>query len=104
MTPKSVKHLIILQFIFTRARGDAVTDIKELGALQYNLEPPPYGPTLTEWMPLLKRLIYKKPLILQAWNLTREQSTMFLEELPPQGLLLETYVQEAGESYYTYQE
>ena len=84
--------------------GDAVTDIKELGALQYNLEPPPYGPTLTEWMPLLKRLIQKKPLILQAWNLTREQITLFLEELPPQGLLLETYVQEAGESYYTYQE
>ena len=39
-----------------------------------------------------------------AWNLTREQITLFLEELPPQGLLLETYVQEAGESYYTYQE
>lgn len=84
--------------------GDAVTDIPELGALQFNLEPPPYGPTLKEWIPILKRLIRKKPLMLHAWYLTREQINTVLEELPPQGLLLETYVQETGESYYMYRE
>jgi hypothetical protein len=83
---------------------DAVTDIPELGALQINLEPPPYGPTLKEWIVMFKRLIKKKPLILQAWKLTREQINSILEELPPQGLLLETTVQETGENYYVYQE
>ncbi|MEM2094111.1 MAG: uroporphyrinogen decarboxylase family protein [Candidatus Bathyarchaeia archaeon] len=83
---------------------DAVTDIPELGAVQLNLEPPPYGPTLKEWIPILKRVIRKKPLILQAWYLTREQIEMILNELPPQGLCLDTYVQEAGESYYVYRE
>ncbi len=84
--------------------GDAVTDIPELGALQYSLEPPPYGPTLSEWLPILQRLIQKKPLILQAWTLTREQIETLLTDLPPQGLFLETHVQEAGESYYMYRE
>lgn len=84
--------------------GDAVTDIEELGALQYSLEPPPYGPTLAEWIPILKRLIKKKPLILQAWYLTREQINTLLEELPPQGLCLETFVQEAGEGHYIYRQ
>jgi hypothetical protein len=83
---------------------DAVTDIHELGALQLSLEPPPYGPSLKEWVPILKRIIRKKPLILQAWSMTREQVDMLLRELPPQGLCLETYVQEAGESYYVYRE
>jgi hypothetical protein len=82
--------------------GDAVTDIEELGALEYSLEPPPYGATLKEWIPILKRLIAKKPLILQAWYLTREQINTLLKELPPQGLYLETYVQEPGESHYIY--
>ncbi len=84
--------------------GDAVTDIDELGALQFSLEPPPYGPTLEEWIPIFKRLLKKKPLILQAWYLTREQINTLLRELPPQGLCLETYVQEAGESHYMYRE
>lgn len=84
--------------------GDAVTDIEELGALQFSMEPPPYGPTLKEWIPILKRLIRKKPLILQAWYLTREQINTLVEELPPQGLCLETYVQEAGENHYKYLE
>jgi hypothetical protein len=85
--------------------GDVVTDIPELGALQFSLEPPPsYGPTLKEWVPLWSRLIRKKPLILQAWNLTRDQINYVLRELPSQGLLLETYVQESGENYYIYRE
>ncbi len=83
---------------------DAVTDIPELGALQMNMEPPPYGPTLGDWIPILKRIIKKKPLILQAWYLTREQINTILDELPPQGLCLETYVQEAGENLYAYKE
>ena len=84
--------------------GDAVTDIKELGALEYNLEPPPYGPTLKEWIPILQRLIRKKPLILDALTLTREQINTLLKELPPQGLYLSTRVQEAGSNYYVYRE
>jgi hypothetical protein len=84
--------------------GEAVTDIPELGALQYSLEPPPYGPTLSEWIPILQRLIQKKPLILQAWYMTRPQIDRLLEALPPQGLYLQTYVQEAGERYYLYQD
>ena len=84
--------------------GDAVTDIEELGALQFSLEPPPYGPTLKEWIPILERLIRKKPLILQGWYLTREQINALLEKMPPKGLCLETYVQEAGESHYLYRE
>ena len=84
--------------------GEAVTDIPELGALQFSLEPPPYGPTLNEWIPIWKRLIKKKPLILVAWYLTREQINTILNELPHQGLCLETYVQESGESYYAYRE
>jgi hypothetical protein len=83
---------------------DAITDITELGALQINLEPPPYGPTLNEWIVILKRLIKKKPLILQACKLTREQISNMLEEIPTQGLLLETTVQETGENYYVYRE
>ena len=84
--------------------GEAVTDIRELGALQFSLEPPPYGPSLSEWIPILKRLIVKKPLILQAWYLTREQIDRLLDELPPQGLYLETHVHEAGERYYIYKD
>lgn len=84
--------------------GDAVTDIAELGALQFNLEPPPYGPTLEEWIPLLQRLIRKKPLILQARTLTRAQVDRLLTALPPQGLYLDTHVQEAGEEYFLYRE
>ena len=83
---------------------DAVTDIPELGALQISMEPPPYGPTLSDWIPILKRIIKKKPLILQAWYLTREQINTILDELPAQGLCLETYVQEAGEGHYVYKE
>ncbi len=84
--------------------GEAVTDITELGALQFSLEPPPYGPTLNEWIPIWKRLIKKKPLILVAWYLTRDQINTILKKLPHQGLCLETYVQESGESYYVYRE
>ncbi len=82
--------------------GDAVTDIPELGCLQFSLEPPPYGPTLEEWIPLWKRLIKKKPLLLKGWQLTRNQINTILRELPSEGLLLETYVQESGENYYKY--
>jgi len=82
---------------------DAVTDIKELGALQISLEPPPYGPTLSEWIPILNRVIRKKPLVLNG-SLTREQINMLLEELPPQGLYLQALTQQAGESYYRYRE
>ena len=83
--------------------GDAVTDIPELGALQLNLEPPPYGPTLSEWIPILKRLIKKKPLILNG-PLTRKQINRLLTELPPQGLYISVNVEEAGTSYYVYRD
>jgi len=83
--------------------GDAVTDIPELGALQLSLEPPPYGPPLSEWIPLLQRLIQKKPLVLNG-PLSRLQVNRLLKEVPSQGLYLSVNVEEAGRSYYVYRD
>jgi hypothetical protein len=66
--------------------ADAVCD-SSLGAVQVSLDPVPFGPTVTELLPKLARILEKKPLILEG-PFTQAELDLTLNTLDPRGLFI----------------
>jgi hypothetical protein len=67
--------------------ADLLVGIQQLGAIEVNYDPPPFGPPFEEIIPLLRKIQEKKPLIVLA-SLTEEEWSHIMRVLPSSGLLM----------------
>lgn len=78
---------------------DLILDAPEIRGVQVAVDTPPFGPSIEELVPVLRRILARKPLILLAYDpLSAEEAKRLVGPLPAAGLAVKINLATAGEA------